>query len=1194
VLDLTEGDGQSSLDTLRIQGKDPVDADEWVTHLKNQFAPNENGITFLDYLEDGGDNNNPRLTKVFDDTLVDSSGRVLPRLQVSDATPEQEALVNEGYQMIANLPASNSPEQDFIAVESIFKDNKIGRWKQAGIESAVESGLLDQEIPSSSMSDLAREDSDYLESGVQEAITDTSFFEKVSYGMSASRTDFQYVDAMITAITAGEYKYHGGIDGEEPELIYLDGNAMYGEGYSEASYSERKAMILATWDAETETKFKDIIEEADKDDWEVTLGNVIGSLITPTTLFVAPKVITGIYQAGKWARRAAMTTAAGAGWGAQYSIIEQYATENTLNARTFLADTLMSAGFTLGLYSAGTSLLGMGGLLGGKVVASFRARRATKQEQASQAAVVRSTAKVSDMDTKTARSLFRDIERRIVESWGEHQSVALSKGVDSKEFQGLADEAASADRVTGIIQAEFPEVFSHTGEFQRKTGWELPRITQDAAKRADSWWNDGVSNWKNNVRSISGFADYAIGNLDTTIRNISERLFGDWRRVDIASNIRLASYTKIMKNFDDSLETVSPAVSERIWWELFRENWDAVGVMAPNAKIREAGTLLNKMLDQIGDDLIKQKVIKTKHGFKETPTSLGKKVATYFPRVVRDIDAWRMSLGREPRAEVDAIIEASGKDKGRPLTKHEQRVMLGEMSPEYAAEFPINIAKRRFFSRFAPPAEQAAHYYHPKAALAMYIRDSTQAISTREFFNMDTAPKNILVKGTQLLDINVAVAHKLDDPTQRTGHATGEGRDKFNEQYTAAEEEVLSKILKARFDPAATHQSEFLRGLQDMMYMTLLGQPTAALTQFADSPGIGGFVVGQKHILKSAWQLARIKLSSSKKKTFDHELDGGITDAIHELQSSKEQNMRIRAAASKAMELSQFKRVDRIGKSIVSNAALLKAMEQIESPKGLSDLYNKYSTTFGDEWVVELVGDLHKLKEIPVGERSKGMTYGLLEYTMMELADAQPITKGQVPMWRLQHPRASLPLALLSYQLKVMDVARTRILYQLGKGNVRLAAKEATRFTAYVGGSAAGIGFAKDWLAGKDISGDEMMHRLAWGTAEQFMMDEHTWNMISTWEDPQLWATPITHAASVDVLSDLLFMVSAGFMYMGKYDENRREQRKRENKWDKASNAVLQRIPVGGKLIFGYNPISRNKDYNESRRKERRLDNRGN
>ena len=966
-------------------------------------------------------------------------------------------------------------------------------------------------------------------------------------------------------------------------------------------------MIKDARNKATESKWDGIIKEEDKDDWEVSLGRMIKGVASPSVLLGAPGAVRTAYNVGKPLVKAAIAAGAAGLWAAEYSALRQYAEQNNINFKTLLAETSVGALFGVGLLG-----LGAGGMMvargaTGRIKSFLNRRAATASERADIAAVARRGTPVANMTKKEAKKVYAQIEEEILDLWAKRQNRAFEGGPDSPAWAEHLDEASEAMDVGVELSAKFPEVFQDQASinaFQDKVGMVLPNTSSEVAMNKASWWNDGeLEGWRNNMRTALGWADYGIGNLDTTIRNISEQLFGRWRRADIKVNLLQADMHKRMVAFEGAISDLPKEMQERIWWNnLFDQNFDPL-LNHTNPKIASAAKDLIDGLDQIGDSLLANRVINQKVE------------GHYFPRLVDDVDGWLASLERKPRSDADEILKKAYIDLNkkynphtkewgqvenpRDLTRYEQRKILGESGIGVNLDYAIPTSKKRFFWGKVPD-EQIEFYKHPKSAFFNYVRDSSEAIAAREFFGVATGPDYLIKAGTQRLDIDQAIEYVVNETTQRTGRASRVAKHRVGSDLFQREEfNTINRILKARFDPANVQQSDFLRGLQDVVYMTLLGQGSAALTQVADAPGIGAFTMGMGNIIKATYQTAKIGLTKKARQTFDSEIDGGISDAIYEINSKAADDgknwlgKQVRAGASKSMEWAQFKRIDKVGKRIVSNAALLKGMASLKTPKGMKEFYNKYSGAFGDEWVNEVMTDLARMEKLPLGERNEGMTYAILEYTMMELADAQPITKGQMPLWRMEHPRASLPLALMSYSLKVMDRARTDILQQMAQGNHREAAKQATRFAIQIGGSATAMGMVKDWLQGKDMSTDEVLAKWAWNVSDQFMMDEYTWNQIVVTHDMgQAWEG-VTDVSGLGFISDVLFMMKANAVN-GISDTYDPDKVRNQEAAAKANNEMLQKLPVLGKWVFGNNRFWNPPDEENLEREKERIRNMGN
>ena len=277
-----------------------------------------------------------------------------------------------------------------------------------------------------------------------------------------------------------------------------------------------------------------------------------------------------------------------------------------------------------------------------------------------------------------------------------------------------------------------------------------------------------------------------------------------------------------------------------------------------------------------------------------------------------------------------------------------------------------------------------------------------------------------------------------------------------------------------------------------------------------------------------------------------------------------------------------FKKSDYFGKAITSNAALLKGMDALKTDKGMVAFFDKYVSVFGEKWVNEVLYDLTRMEALPMNQRHQRVTPAIIEYAMMELADAQPISQMQIPMMRLEHPRTSLTLALLSYVNKKADLFRTHIYNQVGLGNYKQAAKDFTRFSIYIGGSATATDMARSWLTGRTVETSNWLRQWAFQMSDTVYYSEYLHDGIAQGrKDIQDISDPLTKAPTLGFLSLLIVAsIQSGMVYLdfGKPDDRDERRRERDN-LARTEMQLLKKIPLIGGVI--HNPFNPNTAANE-------------
>jgi hypothetical protein len=199
--------------------------------------------------------------------------------------------------------------------------------------------------------------------------------------------------------------------------------------------------------------------------------------------------------------------------------------------------------------------------------------------------------------------------------------------------------------------------------------------------------------------------------------------------------------------------------------------------------------------------------------------------------------------------------------------------------------------------------------------------------------------------------------------------------------------------------------------------------------------------------------------------------DLGLADIAAELSTAEGTSK----ALNNLLSISQFKRIDRLGKNTFINAALSKARKMSESDTGVNALRNRYGKVFGEEFD-SFANDL----------KSKKITDNVKYYLFNELAEVQPINLSQMPKMYLENPNGRVLYALKSFTIKQLDVMKKHIYDEYKAGNKGRAVKNAAAYVALIGGANTSVDQFQKIMEGKEINVDDIPEEFAFNVLKLF------------------------------------------------------------------------------------------------------------
>ena len=594
-----------------------------------------------------------------------------------------------------------------------------------------------------------------------------------------------------------------------------------------------------------------------------------------------------------------------------------------------------------------------------------------------------------------------------------NKKIAEGASVD-KPAQLLLDE--------GINPAKVEAAFKATGKQLR-----IPAT----ATRADKAIQEAIARDSSVSRLYSKSLDKYLGTLSTRVRNISEPVFGRLRKYEFNTHVKTQKVLTEVEPFLKGMSELAPAVKNRLAGYLYNGNTKAAEGLMKATSPQMYESFVNQVKNTItktGDELLE-----SGHTFQ--------KVDNYFPRLVKDYDGLRASLGKAEQGKITKALNdyAAKKDvAASSLTSTERSEVIDLTLRGYNMDPSGN--KPRFLKprtmRTVPP-EQLQYYASPEESLSMYLRGSVDDIEKRKFFG-----KSVEESSGGITDPDKSVGNFIDDELARGAIPAGREAD-------------LTELLKSRFVGGAQSPNEVNSFLRNTGYMGTIANPISALTQLGD-PAISAALKGFRNTISSMFGTKSVKLIDlGLENVLTKELGGDVSKTA--------------TALSKMLKGTGFATVDRLGKETYINASLKKATSLVKSKKGEQAFRKRQGKIYGDE-LEGLVTDL----------KAGNVTDNVKLYLFNELADIQPIALSEMPQWYLDSPNGRILYMLKSFTLKMYDVVRREIVKEWTQGNKGTAIKNAGLLSGYLTVANTGIQTSKDMLLGREVRPEDLPSKSLW------------------------------------------------------------------------------------------------------------------
>lgn len=538
-------------------------------------------------------------------------------------------------------------------------------------------------------------------------------------------------------------------------------------------------------------------------------------------------------------------------------------------------------------------------------------------------------------------------------------------------------------------------------------------------------------------------ADKWLGVLSTRVGNVSTEVKNKLRKYEADVAITTAQHLRDTQGFREGFRKLDDTTKVRVSQLLMEDNYTAAEKLlkAKNPALVPELANVRSVLDKIGSDLQH-----AGHTF-----SLRE---NYFPRVMKNYEEWRVTLGMAERSVIDKAVERYAKQKGMEVAQVSQKVKTDIANKVMRGFDPDNLDLRMGNTKQRVRdnidfKEFGNYYMLADDALESYITRSVNDVKRRDFFG---------VKGSV-----------LDEDLENT---IGGFVNRFVKDPRDVNE--LQDLLRARFingEQQMTKAGQFYRNLNNA---STIGNVMSTITQVADLAN-PLFAYGMRNTVKGLVT----SISGKGMKVSDVGLDHMIAQDM-----AKNSGSFMQSFTDELLRKTGFRLMDRLGKETFLNAGINKLKTQAASKAGRQALANKYSGMFDDTAVV--------LDDLQAGRMSDDVKALMFS----ELSDFQPISMSEMPEQYLNMKNGRLLYSLKSFTIKQMDVLRREVVQKAMKAETRKeqaeAAKSALKLFTALSSLNLGTQLTKDFILGREIKPEELPENFVWAGFGVYGMNKYT------------------------------------------------------------------------------------------------------
>lgn len=615
-------------------------------------------------------------------------------------------------------------------------------------------------------------------------------------------------------------------------------------------------------------------------------------------------------------------------------------------------------------------------------------------------------------------AVSRDIAR--FRSDGLNQEEAVARALDNQGILGdtslealtdLASKNIARTRGMGLTEA------SREAQLSTKPGL-LAKISPGYAMKATHRQLPNGMYVKDD-NAVESAADYILGRFTTAVRSISPRVAYRIRQWDHAAGARENRYLVNAAELHAVNEALAEGVlakagtklssrQEEFSRALLNQEWDKVRDMINSVSKKELKNPITGQKFKPNAEKIYRNLRTTLNTVFEEKRAAGIDVGFklgYFPRMVKDFEALRATLDTNTKQQFNTAIKEAAKRKGSDLSIDEQAEIFNKLVKGTPSVAGVKADKGRKIDLVTP--ELAPAYENAIDGLMNYLRHSAHEIEKARF-----------------------LGHNPAAPTSEFGSIGQVIAEEFRRgNITEAEQEKLLKLMRTRVAGGDRAPSRGVQSVRNVFYSSLLGHVGTAIQNMTDV-GIAGAIYGFRNAAVGA---IRSMVPGAKHLKLE---DVGINQLIQEMSESRGTARFL----NKVFNAVGFKRLDRLGKEAIVNAAHRQMIQQVKTQKGMDKLLQQTVPWMGEEEARALAADL----------RTGQLTDRVKAALFAKLADLQPLSLSEMPPAYMNMANGRLLYTLKSYVLSSLDLYR-RGVYHEAKRDPIAATKNLTRLALAAG-----------------------------------------------------------------------------------------------------------------------------------------------
>lgn len=530
--------------------------------------------------------------------------------------------------------------------------------------------------------------------------------------------------------------------------------------------------------------------------------------------------------------------------------------------------------------------------------------------------------------------------------------------------------------------------------------------------------------------------------MGTQLKKADEALYGKLEKHYFDVMTTTVETMGKIKPFIDNLRSlkIQPNIQLAIARHLSNGNFSKAEKLMPGP-MKENFNVVKNVLDDIYDD-------------SQSAGIFFQKLDDYYPRMVKDIEKLRKELGVKEVSRLQRMeneyAKKIGLNSAKDLSLDERSYITNQFLRGYgmSKDAVPRFAKQRKIDKLTDDFMQR-HYEDPADSLSLYVRNAVNKIGKYKFFG-----RNAIKNENGVFNINDSIGKVIQQE-----RAAG--------RLSAFDEDEVIDIIQTLMINAEKPINKRLGSVRDIGYMGTIGNPLSAVTQLADLATVNYLQGFRNTMISIVRHLLPEKTPFIGKKQLTIE-DIGIENIAQELAEGNVK--KTTKLLNRVLDISLFRRADRLGKEVHINAAFLKAAKQVKNPEGEAAFRKQYGELYaslpgkkpGTTIIDDIIDDF----------KADKFTADTKFHTFNELSRIQPITMLQMPKSYANNPNLRMLYMLKSFTLKQYDLLRQEAFDEIVKGNVLKGTKNLTTLIALYGAYNLGTRTIKDLMKGREIDPD--------------------------------------------------------------------------------------------------------------------------